>query len=281
MKFAKLQGAGNDFALIEPQTKKNNWSQLAQAMCNRRFGIGADGLLLLLPSSRADFRMRMFNPDGSEAEACGNGLRCLCRYILEKRLTRSAAIRIETAAGIRDARFTGRGRSAAIQVSMGQPVFEASRIPVAVGNEQSGEPILGYPLAIEGTPLELDFISMGNPHAVYFWSKPVIDFPLDRIGPKVENHEIFPRRVNFEVARRVDESMIELRVWERGAGETQACGTGACAVAVASQLHGYTGRKVDMIVPGGTLNVEWDGRGEVFLGGPAELVFTGNWKEHK
>ena len=286
MNFTKMQGAGNDFILVEASDIDQDWPQMAIAICDRHFGIGSDGLLLLLPSERADFQMRVFNPDGSEAEACGNGLRCLAKYALHKKIAnpRAHQILVETVAGIRMVRIYKAGsRITKIQVGMGAPKFGAKDIPVVVklgkGNAVEIKPILDYPVTIEGRELLLDFVSMGNPHAVYFGQYQVSDFPLSQLGPGVEQHKIFPNRVNFEIARVIDRQQIEARVWERGVGETLACGSGACAVAAAARLHGYIDDKVDIMLPGGILDVEWDGVGEVFLGGPAEVVFTGKWAE--
>ena len=281
MNFTKVQGAGNDFVLVEGDKARHDWPQLAIAMCDRHFGIGADGLLVLLPSKVAHLQMRVFDPDGSEAEACGNGLRCLVRYALHRGLVSRKAqeISVETIAGVRKARLdSGGGNAAAIQVGMGEPKFGARDIPVKIkqgGSEVDIKPIMNYPIVVDGEELLLGFVSMGNPHAVYFWRRPVADFPLSRLGPKVEHHKIFPNRVNFEVARVVSRKQIEARVWERGVGETLACGSGTCAIIVAAQLLGYVGDRVDVKLPGGTLAVEWDGVGEVFLSGPAEIVFSG------
>ena len=284
MNFTKLQGAGNDFALIETSELKRDWSRLAVAICDRRFGVGADGLLLLLPSGVADFRMRIFNADGSEAEACGNGLRCLVRYILDRGLWtgRGDEVFIETIAGVRRARVTGApAKSAEIQVSLGEPKFGAKDIPVAIGEGNSSlvdiKSMLGYTITIDKRELKLNFVSMGNPHAVYFWNQPVASFPLVQLGPKVEHHRMFPQRINFEVARVLERGQVEVRVWERGVGETLACGSGAAAVAVAAQLNGFIDDRVKIILPGGVLDVAWDGVGEVFLGGPAHIVFRGEW----
>ncbi len=287
MNFTKLQGAGNDFVLVETSNMKRDWSQLAVAICNRRFGVGADGLLLLLPSEVADFGMRIFNPDGSEAEACGNGLRCLVKYILDRELVASAGtmeVLIETIAGIRRARIKkAPGKRAEIQVSLGVPKFRAEDIPVIIAEGDRGlvdiKFMLSYTITVDDRELPLHLVSMGNPHAVYFCRSPLADFPLARLGPKVEQHEIFPQRVNFEVAQVISRRQIEARVWERGAGETLACGTGAGAIAVAAQLCGLVDNKVGIKLPGGILSVEWDGIGEVFLGGPAEIVFTGEYPD--
>ncbi len=292
MNFTKLQGAGNDFILVETNDMKRDWPQMAITMCNRHFGIGGDGLLLLLPSDIADFQMRMFNPDGSEPEACGNGLRCLAKYIVdrgllsrkfEETLPLQNQISIETIAGTRTVRLYKMGESTKIQIGMGIPKFGASDIPVVVeqgtGNTVDIKPMLSYSTVIEGKELRLNLVSMGNPHAVCFWQHPIADFPLPLIGPKVEQLAIFPNRVNFEVANVVSRQQIEARVWERGAGKTLACGTGACAVAVAAQLYGYIDNEVDIKLPGGILQVEWDRIGEVLLSGPAEIVFTGEWQD--
>ncbi|MBA7705250.1 Diaminopimelate epimerase [subsurface metagenome] len=288
MNFTKLQGAGNDFILIEAGGVEQDWSQLAIAMCNRHFGIGADGLLLLLPSETADFQMRMFNPDGSEAEACGNGMRCLARYVVDKELVpgkfeKTGEILIETIVGVRRAIIHKEmDRLTKIQVSTGTPKFEAEDIPVVIRRRGVNvKSMLSSRVTVKGRELLLNFVSVGNPHAVYFWQRPVSEFPLSQIGPVVEHHEMFPNRTNFEVANVINRQQIEVRVWERGAKETMACGSGACAVAVAARLHGYIDNVVDIRLPGGILGVEWDGVGEVFLSGPAEIVFAGEWLANK
>jgi len=285
MNFTKVQGAGNDFVLVEADEAQRDWSQLAIAICNRHFGVGADGLLLVSPSEVADFKMRVFDSDGSEARACGNGLRCLAKYALEKGLIRAAThqMLVETISDIRKVELHGIGSQvASIKVSMGEPKFRASDIPVVIEPGKDLVDInsmLSYPVIVEDADLLLNLVSMGNPHAVYFWQRPVSDFPLSRLGPKVEHLSIFPDRVNFEVARVVSRNEIETRVWERGVGETLACGSGACAITVAAQLYGYIDNKVDIKLPGGILGVEWDGAGEVFLSGPAEIVFNGVWSD--
>jgi diaminopimelate epimerase len=285
MNFTKMQGAGNDFILVEADEAQRDWPKLAIAICDRHFGIGADGLLLVSPSAVADFKMRIFDPDGSEARACGNGLRCLVKYALEKGLTGMVPrqISVETISGIRKVGLPERGSQVAnIKVGMGEPRFGASDIPVLVepGRDLVDiKSMLRYPVTVDNTELLLNLISMGNPHAVYFWQHPVADFPLSRLGPKVEHLSIFPDRVNFEVARVVNRNRIEARVWERGVGETLACGSGACAITVTAQLYDYIGNKVDIKLPGGILGVEWDGAGEVFLSGPAEIVFNGEWPD--
>jgi diaminopimelate epimerase len=282
MKFNKLQGLGNDFVLLDGRGGlPEALPALAEKMCHRRFGVGADGLLLLLDSLTADFQMRMLNPDGSEAEACGNGLRCLVRYIVDNGLNAADSLSIETLAGVRLAKLIRRaGHIQEFQVSMGKPIFEPSAIPVRIEPDRGEmfDMMLGnYPLTVKGRQLNLSFVSMGNPHAVMLLDEPVSAFPLEQIGPLVETDTLFPRGVNFEIGRVLDGHNIEMRVWERGAGETLACGSGACALAVASRLAGHTGNRAGIHLLGGKAEVEWDGEGEVWLTGPAETVFTGNW----
>jgi len=225
----------------------------------------------------------MFNPDGSESEACGNGLRCLVEYVINMNLANIKAkeISVETMAGTRKARICrAKDKPAKIQVSMGTPKFAAEDIPVVIEDDRELVDIksmLSYPVTVEGRELLLNLVSIGNPHAVYFEQHPVSDFPLLQIGPKVEHLSIFPNRINFEVARVMNRRRMEARVWERGAGETLGCGSGACAMAVAAQLHGYIDNKVDIKLAGGILEVEWDGVGEIFLSAPAKIVFRGEW----
>jgi diaminopimelate epimerase len=274
MKFVKMQATGNDFILIDARSVERDWSELAKDMCQRHFGVGADGLILLLTSKVADLRMRMFNPDGSEAEACGNGLRCLAKYAVERGLAPARELKVETMAGIRAVSpKMEKGVVSSVRVAMGRPQFAPADIPVKLDIT----PIRDYAITVAGTKLKVDILSIGNPHTVSFVTEPVADFPLAKIGPEVETHPIFPSRTNFEVANAVSRQQIRARVWERGAGETLSCGTGACAIAVAAQLRGYVGSKVDIMLPGGTLTVEWDGIGEVYLIGPAEVVFEGEW----
>lgn len=286
MNFTKLQGAGNDFVLVETNDMQRDWSPMAVAMCDRHLGVGADGLLVLLPSDVAHFKMRIFDADGSEAEACGNGIRCMAKYVFEKGVIDNEAdqMLVETVAGIRTIKlYKTEGKLTEIQASMGKPEFHADDIPVAIkeseGNLVDIKSMLSYPVTVDRTDLLLNLVSMGNPHAVYFWHHPVSDFPLSQLGPKVEHLAIFPNRVNFEVARVINRQQIEARVWERGVGETLACGSGACAIAVAAQLYGYIDNKVNIKLPGGILGVEWDRVGEVFLSGRAEIVFTGEWAD--
>ncbi len=288
MKFTKAQGIGNDFVVIEAGTAKRDWSRLAVAMCDRHYGVGADGVLLVVPSDIADCGMRVFNADGSEAEACGNGLRCIVKYVVDNGLVKPKAdeISVATLGGLRKAKvFRSGGKVTRVRVGMGKPGFKPEEIPVTIlpgeGSVVDIKSMTNYTLTAGGEKLVLNLVSMGNPHAVCFLQKPVSDFPLLQIGPKVECHRVFPKRTNFEVVQVLDRGHIEARVWERGAEETLACGSGACAIAVAAQLHGYAGSKVGVKLPGGELEIEWDGKGEVFLSGPAEIVSTGEWPDDK
>jgi len=277
MNFIKLQATGNDFVLIDGRRmKQRDWSALAKALCHRHFGVGADGILLILPSKKADFYMRMFNPDGSEAEACGNGLRCAARYATDNGLAKGTEIKIETPAGMKTARIKG---SESIQVAIGKPELKPSSIPVIVDRKGIPEasPVIDYALTIGKWKLRITCVSVGNPHAVCFLDQPVVDFPLAEIGPRVEHHPMFPNRVNFEIVNVISRKKLKARVWERGAEETLSCGTGACAIAVAARLKKLTANPVDITLPGGTLTVDWDGKSEVFLSGPAEVVFQGEW----
>jgi len=279
MKFSKLQATGNDFILVNAMNMERNWAELARTMCQHHFGIGADGLILVQESTIADLKMRIFNPDGSEAEVCGNGLRCFAKYVIEKGVS-GYTLSVETLSGIRKVKaYMSRNKVNRVEVNMGMPQFQPEQIPLKV--EVDIIPILDYPLVIEGKELTLTLLSMGNPHAVSFSSQPVTDFPLAKLGPKVERHPIFPKRTNFGVARVLNREKIEARVWERGVGETLACGSGACAIAVAAQLLSHVGQQVDIILKGGSLTVSWDRVGEVLLAGPVKEVFRGEWLEGK
>ena len=302
MKFSKLQATGNDFILVDARNMEQNWANLAQTICQRHFGIGADGLILVQNSNIADLKMHMFNPDGSEAETCGNGLRCFTKYTIEKGIADKVSLRakrdnlclaIETLSGIRKTTpYMSENKINRVEVSMGLPQFEPEQIPVALTRDAIASrsasviasnkvtkqsPIITYQLTTDSYQLSVCLLSMGNPHAVSFTSHPVASFPLTKIGPEVERHPLFPRRTNFEIARVLDRRRIKARVWERGAGETLACGSGACAIAVAAQLLNYVNQQVDITLPGGTLTIYWDRVGEVLLSGPVEKVFTGEY----
>ncbi len=284
MRFVKMQGTGNDFLLVEAKDEQRDWGALARAMCDRHYGAGADGLMLVLPSQGADVRMRLFNADGSEAEVSGNGVRCLVKYAVERGLAkaRDGRLRVEATSGVLEAEVLGDGeRVERVRLSMGAPRFAPQEVPVLTEMEP---PIVEMPLEVEGRTLAVACLSMGNPHAVLFLDGPVDEYPLEDVGPKVERHPAFPARVNFGVARVHGRARMELRVWERGVGETLACGTGSSAAMVAARLKGLVGDRVDITQPGGSLTVEWEtdahgGRGEVYLSGAAGFVFEGEWPD--
>jgi diaminopimelate epimerase len=276
-----MQGTGNDFLLVESDDQDRDWGRLASAMCHRYFGVGADGLMVVMPSQHGDVRMRLFNADGSEAEVSGNGVRCLVKYAVERGLARArdGRLRIEVARDVLEASFREGERGVeSVRLSMGRPRFAPQEIPVLAEVEP---PLLDLPLDVEGLRIAVSCVSMGNPHAVHFQSAPVEDWPLDRLGPLVERHAVFPARVNFGVARVRDRGTMDLRVWERGVGETLACGSGSCAAVVTAQLKGLVGDRVEVRQPGGILLVEWDGKGEVYLSGPAAFVFEGEWPDER
>jgi len=282
MHFTKMHGTGNDFVLIEAKgDEERDWRRLAVSICDRHFGVGADGVLLVLPSDKAAVRMRILNPDGSEPEMCGNGIRCLAKYAVERGLVRPEDGRfdVETGAGVLTLQvFGGRDAIDRVRVGMGGPRLAADEIPVLVNAEP---PLVNIPVElVDGASrqvLPVTAVSMGNPHAVHLIQQPVADFPLTQVGPAVAFHPLFPNGVNFEVARVLDRRSIEARVWERGAGPTLACGTGASAVMVAARLQGMVDETVNITLPGGVLTLEWDGEGEVFMTGPAVAVFEGEW----
>ena len=271
-----MHGAGNDFLLIESSGEERDWEALSAAICDRHFGVGADGVMLVLPSRRADVRMRLFNADGSEAEVSGNGVRCLVKYVVERGLVPPQDhVTIEAIHDVLEAQVNiSGGGVASVRLSMGPPRFEPTEVPVAT---DMPAPLLDMSLEVGGLTLTVSCVSMGNPHAVMFSGEPVGDYPLEVVGPQVEHHAAFPARVNFGVAQVLDRSHMDVRVWERGAGETLACGSGCCAAMVTAHLKGLVEDRVDITQPGGLLTVEWDGAGEVFLGGPAAFVFDGDW----
>ncbi len=284
--FWKMHGTGNDFVVAEPgggaEVPDAEWAALARAVCDRHFGVGADGLVLVLPSTSADLRMRIFNADGSEAEMCGNGVRCFVKFALDRGLVEGAGdtMSLETLPGVLRARATRgpTGQVERVRVSMGAPAFRPQDVGARVEQQP---PVLDLPLAVAGEALRLSLVSMGNPHAVQFIDHTPADFDLERIGPLVEHHELFAHRTNFEVVHVLDRARMEMRVWERGVGETLACGTGACAAVVAARLHGFVGDSVEVLVRGGALRIEWDGEGEVHLEGPAARVFESHWETQR
>jgi diaminopimelate epimerase len=256
-------------------------------MCDRHFGVGADGLLLVVESKNAPVGMRIINLDGSEAEMSGNGIRCFAKYVLEKKIasTTDGILSIGTGAGVlRVEPVWQDGYVCSARVDMGAPRLRPDQIPVKLKQQRLRRPkereiVLDYPVKIDGKELRLSFVSMGNPHAVAFLNEDVEGFPLETIGPKIENHSMFPDRINFEIVNQLNGTELQVRTWERGAGETYACGTGACAVAVASWFKGLTTERVQVHLLGGTLEVEWGGQGPVYLSGSAAEVFEGEWPE--
>jgi len=274
LSFTKMHGAGNDFVFLDGiRAPLPDLSRLAAKLCDRRFGIGCDQLLVLLPSKVADFRMQIFNADGSQVEMCGNGIRCLFRYVRTHGYTAADEIAVETAGGIVKPAADGD----LVRVDMGEPIFDPSRIPTTLTPPpgKPGGPILMAPFAIDGREFRVTTLSMGNPHCVIVVDDPAA-FPVTEIGPRIARDPRFPKGVNVEFVRPEGRARIRQRTWERGAGETLACGSGACATAVACALGGLTDRSVDVVLPGGTLRIDWnEGDNHVTMSGPAEEVFTG------
>lgn len=273
LKFTKMHGAGNDYIYINGFSQKiENPSELAVKLSNRNFGIGSDGLVLILPSDTCDFRMQMFNSDGSEAEMCGNASRCVGKFVYDNGLTTKKEITLETLAGIKYITlFEGNANARKITVDMGEPILNAQLIPVDVKES----PVKNYPLEIDAKVWPITCVSMGNPHAVTFTSE-IDKLDLPALGPKFEKNPIFPRKTNTEFIEVIDKHTLNMRVWERGAGETLACGTGACAAAVAAVLNGLTERKVTIHLLGGDLEIEWrESNNHVYMTGEAVTVFEG------
>jgi len=273
MKFTKMHGIGNDYVYVNGfEESIPNPSEVAKFVSNRHFGIGSDGLVLILPSDKADFRMRMFNSDGSEAEMCGNATRCVGKYVYDNHMTDKAGITLETLAGIKVLELTAEdGKVSRVRVDMGEPILLPRDIPVVSEDNR----FVNRPVELEGQVYNVTCVSMGNPHAVTY-VQDVAQFPLHTVGPKMEIHPLFPRKINAEFVEVIDRKTLKMRVWERGAGETMACGTGACAVLVASVLNGLSERKATVQLLGGDLMIEWDERtNRVYKTGPATKVFEG------
>ena len=278
MKFTKMQGLGNDYVYVNCLKEKiADPPELARKISDRHFGVGSDGLIMINPSDKADFEMEMYNADGSRAEMCGNGIRCVAKYVYDYGLTDKTYISVETLAGIKYLDLTvENGKVSLVKVDMGQPILEPEKIPVAV----KGSRVVDEPLLVDGKEYRMTCVSMGNPHAVIFVDEGVKNLPLEKIGPSFENHTCFPKRVNTEFVRVIDRHTAEMRVWERGSGETLACGTGTCAVAVACVLNGLTEDAITVHLLGGDLYIEWDReKNTVYMTGPAEAVFDGEWPE--
>lgn len=278
MMFFKMQGLGNDYVYIdcingkEPIDIKN----LTNRLSNRHFGVGSDGLILLCKSKVADLKMRMFNSDGSEAQMCGNGIRCVAKLAYELGLICEEITTIETLSGIKTLKLNiVKGKVKTVEVDMGAPILEATKIPVSSSVKIEDKKVKAE-VKVKNKKIELTCVSMGNPHAVTFVNN-IKNFKVAEYGPILENADIFPEKANIEFVEVVDKNNIKMRVWERGSGETLACGTGACSSVVASSLNGYTDRKVNVQLLGGNLEIEWKPNNHVHMTGPAVTVFKGEW----
>ena len=274
MKFTKMQGAGNDYIYVNCFTETvKNPEETAVRVSDRHFGVGADGLVLICPSENADFFMDIYNADGSRAKMCGNATRCVAKYVYDNKMTDKTEIALETLSGIKCIKITVQdGKAVAARVNMGAPILTPREIPTKF----DGETVVSQDLTIDDMAYAVTCVSMGNPHCVLY-TDDVHALDLPRIGPKFENHEMFPDRINTEFVHIVSETEFDMRVWERGSGETLACGTGACAATVASILNGYCKRDTEIKVNllGGTLYINWTADGDVYMTGPAETVCTG------
>ena len=276
MKFTKMQGLGNDYVYVNGfEERIENPSEMAVKVSNRNFGVGSDGLILINPSEKADFEMEMYNADGSRGEMCGNGIRCVAKYVYDYGLTDKTHISVETLGGIKYLDLTVEdGKVVLVRVDMGSPILTPAQIPVIADEAEA----VAVPILVDETEYQMTCVSMGNPHAVIFMDD-IEHLEIEKIGPKFEHHERFPNRVNTEFEKVLDRHTASMRVWERGSGETLACGTGACAVAVACILGGYTENKVTVKLLGGDLLIEWDReQNKIYMTGPAEVVFDGVWK---
>lgn len=278
MRFTKMEGLGNDYIYVDCMAGEpaSDWENLSIRMSDRHFGVGADGIILIMPSKVADFRMRMFNADGSEGKMCGNGSRCVAKYVYDNGLTRKTEVTLETLAGIKVLKMHlgADGKVDTVTVDMGEPILTAAEVPALSASERMVEETL--PTAKHGD-FAVTAVSMGNPHGVIFVDE-ITDELVLGAGPELERHSAFPDRANIEFVKVIDGETVQMRVWERGSGETLACGTGACATAVAAALTGRTNRKVTVKLIGGDLSIEWNEKdNHVYMTGPARTVFTGVW----
>jgi diaminopimelate epimerase len=278
MKFTKMEGLGNDYVYVNCfQEHIDNPSQMAVKVSDRHFGIGSDGLILIKPSDKADFCMDMYNADGTQSEMCGNGIRCVGKYVYDYGLTSKTSISVETLAGIKylDLQVEN-GKVALVTVNMGAPELVPAKIPV----KSEKEILIREPIEVKGKTYEMTCVSMGNPHCVVF-VEDTAAFPLEEVGPEFEKHPVFPNRVNAEFIQILDRKTVNMRVWERGTGETLACGTGACASTVACILNGLTEEEITLHLLGGDLKVRWDREENlVYMTGPATVVFDGEYKAY-
>ena len=273
--FTKWQGTGNDFVMIdclkEPEA---DYVSAAVELCDRHYGIGADGILLVLPSDKADIRMQIINADGSEAEMCGNGIRCFASYVYEKGYVKFEEFTVETGAGILVPKIMEKhGAEAMVKVDMGEPILEGEKSPVAGYGMNR---IVAEPITVKDKEFKMTCVSMGNPHCVIFVDD-AENFPIHEYGPLVERHEKFPKRVNAEFIQVIDRKHLRMRVWERGAAVTLACGTGACATTTAAILNDFTDRNIEIQLDGGKLNIEWADNNHLYMTGPAVQVFAGTY----
>lgn len=275
MRFTKMEGCGNDYIYINCfEEAVDQPEKLAIAMSERHFGVGADGLVLIMPSDKADFRMRMFNLDGSEGEMCGNAVRCIGKYTYERGLTNKEEISLETGGGIKYLKCNiENGIVKTVRVDMGEPILEAEKIPV----KHETSPVIGKSIVINNNDFLFTCVSMGNPHGITFVEDSEM-FPVEEYGKQVERNPLFPKKTNVEFVKILDRKHIKMRVWERGSGETLACGTGACASVVASILNGFCDREVKVTLLGGELTINWDEKNNhVYMTGPAAFSFDGVW----
>ncbi len=274
MIFTKMHGLGNDFIVVAgEQALPDGVDELAIQLCNRFFGIGADGLVYILPSDVADFRMRIINSDGSEAEQCGNAIRCVSKYVYDNGLTNKTSLTIETlGAGVQPVELElTDGKVSRVTVDMGEPILNGLAVPTTI----DANPVIGHTVTVDGRDFAFTAVSMGNPHCVIYVDD-AVNFDLATWGPKLEKHPLFPRKINVEFATVNSRDQVDMRVWERGAGPTLACGTGACATLVSSVLNGHTGRKATISLAGGDLLIDWnEANNRVYMTGPAAFVFTG------
>ncbi len=274
MKFTKMHGCGNDYVYVDCTNEMiENPSEVSKYVSDRHFGIGSDGLILICSSETADFRMAMYNADGSEGAMCGNGIRCVAKYVYDKGLTDKKNISIETKSGIKELELTVEdGKVSLVKVNMGAPILKAKDIPVDVDTEKC----IDSDINVDGKDYKITCVSMGNPHAVTFIDEDVKTFPIEKIGPKFENHPMFPDRVNTEFVQVLNRHEVNMRVWERGSGETLACGTGTCATVVACVLNGLTDDEVTVHLLGGDLFIKYDRENDtVWMTGPAAIAFEG------
>ena len=283
MKFTKMHGIGNDYVYVNCFSEKlpSEPEKLSQIISDRHYGIGSDGLILICPSEIADAKMQMFNADGSESEMCGNGIRCVAKYLYDFGLAPKELLTIETGCGILTLQLTiENGKMKFARVDMGEPILVPEKVPTQLRSRDGdpNQPIVDVPLTVAGQKLAVTAVSMGNPHCVTFVEELTDELVLE-IGPKIETDPAFPQRVNVEFVKVVSPSELRMRVWERGSGETLACGTGACAVAVAGVLSGRSERRVEIELSGGQLEIEWmEADNHVYMTGPATTVFTGEWQ---